>query len=81
MPNALRHNKVYERTQNISYFALVRRGGSGKTNGVRKKEVVAVEGTENATGDNSEIRRFLKRRGRLRELSFYRTLSINDEDP
>ena len=62
-------------------FCIGETRGGRKKNGVRKKEVVAVEGTENATGDNSEIRRFLKRRGRLRELSFYRTLSINDEDP
>ena len=38
-------------------------GGSGKTNGVRKKEVVAVEGTENATGNNSEVRRFFEAQG------------------
>ena len=47
----------------ISCFTLVRRGGSGKTNGVRKKEVVAVEGTENATGNNSEVRRFFEAQG------------------
>ena len=41
----------------------MRRGGSGKTNGVRKKEVVAVEGTENATGNNSEVRRFFEAQG------------------
>jgi len=41
----------------------VRRGGSGKTNGVRKKEVVAVEGTENAIGNNSEVRRFFEAQG------------------
>ena len=39
------------------------RGGSGKTNGVRKKEVVAVEGTENAIGNNSEVRRFFEAQG------------------
>ena len=38
----------------------MRRGGSGKANGVRKKEVVAVEGTENAAGNNSEVHRFFE---------------------
>ena len=33
LPNALRHNKVYEKTQNIPYFTLMRRGGSGITHG------------------------------------------------
>ena len=41
----------------------MRRGGSGITNGVRKKEVVAVEGTENAIGNNSEVRRFFEAQG------------------
>jgi len=41
----------------------LKRGGSGKTNGVRKKEVVAVEGTENAIGNNSEVRRFFEAQG------------------
>ena len=73
MPNALYHNKVYENTQNIPYFTLVRRGGSGKTNGVRKKEVVAVEGTENAIGNNSEVRRFFEAQGETSpSLSIYK---------
>ncbi|AIW89022.1 hypothetical protein JO41_03725 [Treponema sp. OMZ 838] len=45
------------------WTVLVNEGGSGKTNGVRKKEVVAVEGTENATGNNSEVRRFFEVQG------------------
>ena len=34
------------------------RGGSGKTNGGRKSTTVAVEGTENATVNAEEARRF-----------------------
>ena len=41
-------------------FCIGETRGGRKKNGVRKKEVVAVEGTENATGNNSEVRRFFE---------------------